>query len=258
MGFEELNLCYISTMLAPFDEGGPGTVANYLLKEFVKIRDLEITLLTSNSASMQQMKDEFGDRFSRILQISEDRSNLDYVKLMTTGSKQVWKVVNDNDVIHINNIWALRGFFVSPFARIRKKPLVLTWHGLSADHYYGEKRARIKKIIHKADFSVSNSLWSRVVVNSQYMRQYVLNFRDIGKISLIRNGILIDDLKKAKKVDLEGEVSLLFVGRLIPIKGFDLLLRAFAKLRELPLRMLDSMWQVVENLSLNIDCLHPS
>jgi glycosyltransferase involved in cell wall biosynthesis len=226
-----MKLCYVSTMLAPFDDGGPGTVANYLLKEFVKNKNLEITLIINDRAQEQDVINEFGNKFSKIIRISEDENALQYFKLMTLGAKQIWKVINDNDIVHINSLWSLRGFYIGPIASVLRRPLILTWHGLSARHYFGQKS--LKSLAYSAEFSTENALYTRIIVNSNYMKSYVSNFYDHNKVCLIRNGVKINEIDSAKRVSLDGEVSLLFVGKLMPIKGVDILLKAFAIIRKL-------------------------
>jgi glycosyltransferase involved in cell wall biosynthesis len=218
-------------MLAPFDQGGPGTVAHYILKEFTKMKNIEISLVVNDSASEKEIIEIFGNRFNNIIRIANDRSNFEYFKLMTKGAKETWKIINDNDIIHINSIWTLRGFYIPPFASLLRKPLLYTWHGLSEKHYFGENNQSIKKIAHSADFALTNSLWSRVIVNSGFMQKYVSQFYDANRIRLIPNGVKINEIRNAKKTSLEGEISLLFVGKLIPIKGLDLLLEAFSILK---------------------------
>jgi glycosyltransferase involved in cell wall biosynthesis len=227
-----MKLCYISTMLAPFNAGGPGTVANYLLKEFIKHPNLEITLICNNSASEEEIINEFGDKFTKIIRISEDENIPEYFKLMTKGAKQIWKVFNDNDIVHINSLWSLRGFYIGPFASLLRKPLILTWHGLSARHYFKEKNPLLKDIAYSTEFAISNALYSKIIVNSTYMHGYISKFQKEDKICLIRNGVNFGDMEKAGKRSLEGEISLLFVGKLIPIKGVDLLLEAVAILKK--------------------------
>ncbi len=55
---------------------------------------------------------------------------------------------------------------------------------------------------------------------------------DKEKICLIYNGIDYDKIEKAPKLDLEGDIKLLFVGRIEPPKGLNLLLKALSILKK--------------------------
>jgi glycosyltransferase involved in cell wall biosynthesis len=226
-----LNLAYISLMLAPFDEGGPGTVAYHILKEFVDMPDIAVTLIVGDSPSEEDIIDVYGDRFQKIVRIPRGRTSHNYANLLTGKAKEVWKALDGVDIVHINNIWILRNFYFPLFSSLRLKPTVFTWHGTSQEVFYGEKGQMAKYVAYYSTFSIHKRLWSKVIVNSEFMRTLVSRYYNAKRICLIRNGVQIDQIRKAKKVQLEGEVKLLFVGKLISLKGVDLLLKAFSDLK---------------------------
>jgi len=69
-------------------------------------------------------------------------------------------------------------------------------------------------------------------VNSLFVKKAVLE-KGIGenRIRLIRNGIDFDGIENAPRVNLEGDIKLLFVGAIKYVKGVDLLLEALSLLK---------------------------
>lgn len=226
-----LHLAYVSIMLAPFDEGGPGTVGYYILKEFMDISEISVNLIVGDSTKEDNIVAEFGDRFQKIVRIPRERTMHNYVSLLTRKAREVWKAFDSVDIVHINNFWFLRNFYFPLLASFRLTPSVFTWHGDSQRVFYGEKAESAKRLALYAAFYLQKRLLSKVIVNSEFMRRGISKYFDAHSICLIRNGVQIDDIAKAETVDLEGDVKLLFVGKLDPIKGVDLLLEAFSALK---------------------------
>jgi glycosyltransferase involved in cell wall biosynthesis len=87
-------------------------------------------------------------------------------------------------------------------------------------------------MLHKSESSLNRNIAKKVVVNSGFMRQYAATSINPEKICLIRNGVALNEVRSAARRTLDGEVNLLYVGRLNPLKGLDLLLEAFAKIKK--------------------------
>jgi len=80
-------------------------------------------------------------------------------------------------------------------------------------------------------------MWKKVVANSRFVVDCDLNrfgaLRD--RICVIKNGVDVEQIRKAKPVKLDGEPSILFVGGLLHRKGIDMLLEAFRTLSSQPI-----------------------
>ena len=76
-------------------------------------------------------------------------------------------------------------------------------------------------------YALHSQLWSGIIVNSEVMRRHIEPFHCPAKTFVIKNGVPVDDIKDSESVDLKGNTNLLFSGRLLHIKGVDLLLHAF-------------------------------
>jgi 1,4-alpha-glucan branching enzyme len=77
-------------------------------------------------------------------------------------------------------------------------------------------------------FNLFGRIWRKVVANSQFvMNNDLARFRSLqGKICLIRNGVDLELVRRAKPIGLDGDPSVLFVGHLVRRKGIDIMLEA--------------------------------
>ncbi len=131
------------------------------------------------------------------------------------------------DVVHYHNIGPA---LFSPIVKIRKIPVVLTYHSANYEH---RKWGRFAKALLRFSEKIALKTADRVVfVNKFQMEKYDEVIRK--KSIYIPNGI--NDLQKVdsnellKKYKLETGKYILSVGRITPEKGFDVLIKAFNKL----------------------------
>lgn len=146
------------------------------------------------------------------------------------------RIVGDSDVIHLMNHWTFLNALVYYFARRQKKPYVVCPAG-SLPIYGRSKLIKTlynlvvgTKIIRNADRCIA--------VTPDEASQFVRFGVGHHKISVIPNGVCLEDYL-AKDDDafrqaygLSDNPFILFVGRLNPIKGPDLLLRAFCAIKD--------------------------
>lgn len=222
--------------LAPFDTGGPASVGSGLLRQFLNIRGLEVTLIVGGSATNEQIVSIFGDRFKNIIRVSLERSMRSYICGTLQNTKKVWKGLKYVDVVHVNVLYPLRNFYLPFFALIQKKPISYTIHAVGDLYlhgvFYGEKGRNIKVSALQIVTDLLQPLWTKIVVNAQFVKAVLSKKLDEKKLCLIPNGIDYDAITEAPILDLDGEIKLLFVGKLRYVKGFDLLLKALAMLDE--------------------------
>lgn len=231
-----LRIAYVTMKLAPFNEGGPAAVAHSLLKNLMKIRDVSITLIVGNSATENDIVTTFGDRFENIVRIPLERSHMynmyDHVRKM----KEVWLAFDHVDLVHVNLLFSFRNFYLPFFAFLKRKSSICTVHSVDEfeilDVFHKQKALAVKVSILRAIRNSHRFLWSRIVVNSKYVKTELSKTFGKEKICLIRNGIDYNKIQKAPKLDLEGDIKLLFVGRIEPPKGLNLLLKALSLLKK--------------------------
>lgn len=226
-------MAYVATGLAPFEKTGPPTVAYHLLRQFAKMKNLDITLIASTSATKRDIVVTFGNQFEKVVRMDINQP------LSYYGGKMVraWKALKNSDLVHVNDIYAIRNAFIPIFAYVGRKVSVYSYHGwiskeIREDLFYGEKAWAAKRKAEAKFFNFEKSLWSRIVVNSKHMKEIALKFEGFNeqRICLIPHGLDLDRIRKAPTMSLDGEVKLLFVGGLEQRKGFDLLVRALSML----------------------------
>jgi len=216
--------------LAPFNEGGPASVAYSLLKNLINTNNVRITLIVGNSATEKDIIRIFGDRFAEIVRIPLEKSYMKNLYDFLLKMRKVWQAINCVDVVHVNLLFSFRNFYLPFFAFLKRKPCICTVHSVDEfkilDVFHKQKAIAIKISILKAIREAHKFLWSKIVANSQYVETELLSTFRKEKICLIYNGVEFERIQKATKLQLEGDINLLFVGRIEPPKGLKLLLRA--------------------------------
>jgi glycosyltransferase involved in cell wall biosynthesis len=146
------------------------------------------------------------------------------------------EMVADADVIHLMNHWTVLNALVYRAACRLRKPYVVCPAG--SLKMYG--RSRLMKIIYRA--LVGDRIIRRanghIAVTSEEVNQFLEYGIQPDRVSVIPNGICeegeegYDQSEFRRKFGLNGNQFILFVGRLSPIKGPDLLLQAFCNFRK--------------------------
>lgn len=146
------------------------------------------------------------------------------------------RIVDDSDIIHLMNHWTFINALVYYFVRRLKKPYVVCPAGSLP--IYG--RSKLIKTLYNL------VVGTEIILNADrciaITPDEVLQFVRFGvgrhKISVIPNGICLeeylakDDVAFRQAYGLSDNPFILFVGRLNPIKGPDLLLRAFCAIKD--------------------------
>lgn len=120
-------------------------------------------------------------------------------------------------------------FIDSLFLRMLNKPLTFDFHGgLFAENLFVNKPSiKAAASALKSGFKLTAKLFAYVIVHSQYMKKIAMGSGVPEKrIRLIPLGVDLEEIDNARSITLEGSPTVLFVGRLEPIKGCHVLLRA--------------------------------
>lgn len=150
---------------------------------------------------------------------------------------QIQKIIKGVDVIHIMSHWTFLNIVVYFFARRLGKPYVLCPGGSLI--IFG--RSKILKLLYNLVIGrriIKNAVGYIAITANEipYFQTYGINPE---KVLVIPNGIDMNEYSKKddelfyKKYRLSSNPFILFVGRLNPIKGPDLLLRAFANVKDI-------------------------
>lgn len=149
----------------------------------------------------------------------------------------------NSDIVHIHSGISMALFAGFLYSMIKKKPLVITWHGDSiketkynrytgivpslASYFYN--KYLIHKILSHTDIIIS--------VSGSYINESKILDRYRDKIVIIPNGVNFDEFnvfysrnecKNMLKIDTK--YMILFIGSLYPLKGPQILIRAMPKI----------------------------
>lgn len=212
--------------------GGAANATYHLLHEFAHRTDLTVTLITSavGPARREQLSDNVTVHF---LDIGKDRSlhyqsNIELLKYSWKAWRYAKRLLREYqfDVLH--------AFFGIPCGLIARKlgvPYVVSLRGSDVPGY-SARYALADKLLFRR---LSRRVWrdsGAVVANSQGLRALALNTSSEEKIGVIPNGVdTVAFAPETRVPDADGQrhdLRLIFVGRLIPRKGVDLILTAMS------------------------------
>ena len=151
--------------------------------------------------------------------------------------KALKAVVEKFDLIHIHEIWHYPQFVASRLAKRYNKPYIITIHG-SLEPWCLNHKALKKKIY---SFLIQKKILKEASALHAITEEEVKNisrFVDNKNIFLIPNGINLEEFKSFPPreeiedlyPELKGKKVILFLGRIHPIKGLDILAKSFASI----------------------------
>lgn len=222
-----------------FDFGGPIPVAQDLARRFTA-RGHEVTILTTNlltrSSKLGKKTEEREVEGIRVVYLNSV-ARYHWVGIPPDVYGFLRRELSGFDVVHLYGYREVINLAVARRARATGKPYVLQALGTTTR----QKRSLGKKLVYDTLFGqfVLRNAASLIAKSEVERRQYEAAGITPRKIALIPNGMEIPDearrvvpgsFRKAHGIG-EDEILLLFLGRIDPIKGLDLLIRAFARIK---------------------------
>ncbi|MDB5238938.1 MAG: hypothetical protein JWO00_273 [Candidatus Parcubacteria bacterium] len=145
------------------------------------------------------------------------------------------KYIRDADIVHVHDSFYISSFFASVISWIYRKPLLLTQHVAMIAHP-SKIIVAIQKIVYATTGKIIFSLSKRIFVFNNRIENFLLEKGVLqDKIISLFNGVDTEvfrpaagdekkNLRKKFNLSLEKKI-VLFVGRFVPKKGFDKVLR---------------------------------
>lgn len=145
-------------------------------------------------------------------------------------------------IFHLHGIWSAPHYFAAKIAHDKNVPFVVTAHGMLEPWLWEQqgRRIQLKKQVYWKMLAYPVLKAASVVHAITPMEQNHLRaLFPKNRIEVIPNAIDLDEMLDVDGVDVERERIILFLGRIEPKKGVDILLNAFVKAK------LDQDWRVV-------------
>lgn len=155
---------------------------------------------------------------------------------------KIQRLVSKSQVVHINSPFPILETFAAIFGKVSRKRVVVTYHMDAIIDKHGKSTivSVVMKVLESVYYALSSfptlSLADSIVVNAgEYVRysKHLQPFEE--KIRVIHQGVDIDLLRTASpsmarelrsRYGSENGKIVLFVGRLVPYKGLDVLIEA--------------------------------
>jgi glycosyltransferase involved in cell wall biosynthesis len=130
-------------------------------------------------------------------------------------------------LVHAHFGWSAN--YAAPLAEWLGVPLVVTFYGTDAT----VPQPRRGRAAADRPYADAFRQASRVIAVSDYVERRLRGLGYAGPVDLIRNGLRLERLKPRVDVPpVDGGLRLLYVGRLIEVKGADVMLRAMPRILE--------------------------
>ena len=240
--------------------GGAANANYYMLKEFAKIKDIEIDLVTSS-------KDSYSfEQFSKninIYKLDVGKKSLHYWTFyeMLKWSIQAYfkasKLIKNQkyDVCHCWFGWPAG---VIGWMFRKKVPYIVGLRGSDVPGYNSRLR-----ILDKLIFSqISKLVWAgakRVIANSDGLRKLALKTNPDCKMDIIYNGIDTSEFKQSVNKEKSDVLRLISIGRLIERKGYNYLIKALQGLDGVKLTLVgegnlkENLKKLAASLNVNLE-----
>ncbi len=232
-----MNILHIVSAL---DEscGGTAEVVPRMCEELAAM-GLDVTILTlawSNPADAAVRAEERGVNIKYCKRTRSLLPSLGYSKEFAAEVKQLVKRV---DVVHLHGLWQWPCWRAAQEARRQRKPYVMQTHGFLEPERL--KKSRIKKAIIGRFVERPNlAAASRVIATAESEKSNLIKYGVTTPVEVVPIGMDVTEIDAGRRnEDLlrklgvpEGKKALLYLSRLAPIKGLDLLAAAWMRLEE--------------------------
>ncbi len=206
------------------NSGGPTTCSYNLVKGLISI-GIEADILTNR---VNDPKDRLISEEQFIKTIAPTR----YPRFGYSGEMKEWLMeYNQYDLYHANALWQYSSHITAVCARKMKKPYLLSPHGMLYPEALQQSKW-IKKVslalYQRSDLKLATVLHATGIPEMEYIRSFGLK----QPIAVIPNAINFTEVAKPKLYPQKGKRRIGFMGRLVPIKNLDRLIKAWGIAQE--------------------------
>lgn len=236
-------------VVAGLNENGGGTseVIPRMCEELVK-KGHQVTLLTVEYGNLSMAAREAMTYGVKLVVCKKSKHHLaKLVSYSSELSEMAAYLVRDVDIIHLHCLWEWPCWRIAHEARRQHKPYVIQTHGFLEPERLKKSWFRkflIGTFIEKRNLSRARCVIATAPSEERSLRKYGIR----NKIAVIPIGIDISGIDTARK-DINilrrlgtpaGKKVLLYLSRLAPIKGLDMLAEAWRQLEKY-----HSQWQLL-------------
>lgn len=212
-----MNICHVISSVDK-NSGGTSKYEQLLLNELAK--NISVSLATIKSPNPLTIDDKIKLHFAS--------KSFPYIQAYSIELKNIFGGINC-DLFHGNGLWQYPVHKMSSIARNRKKPFIISPHGMLEP--WSLNKSKLKKkfalmLYQKKDLANASCIHATGKMEAENIRK--LGFTN--PIAVIPNGLELsefamngDKIQKAKK-------TILFLSRIHPKKGIELLVEAFSKI----------------------------
>jgi glycosyltransferase involved in cell wall biosynthesis len=151
--------------------------------------------------------------------------------------RRIWTESHWADIVVIHFHYQFASLIAGWVCRVRRKPYVIFSHG-TLNKYGVKARSRMKKLLYLNLLERQN--FRQALFTAYHSQEEVEISYRFGRYNLVANGIDANSFKELPQANnfrkhypsLKNAIVVLFLGRLAPGKGLDLLLPAFRRLSE--------------------------
>jgi len=204
--------------------GGPTTCTLNLVEGLIK-NEVEVDVLTHDVVD-ECDKLVSSASFMKIVKPSK------YPRYGYSKELKNWLVTNNNyDLYHSNALWQYSTHATSKYVIQLNKPHIISPHGMLFPEAL-KKSKWIKKVslllYQYYDLKNATAFHATSIQEMDHIRAFGLN----QPIAVIPNGIDFSSIKKPSFKMKRGEKKIGFMGRLVPIKNLENLIRAWSQVNE--------------------------
>jgi glycosyltransferase involved in cell wall biosynthesis len=222
-----MRILFVSPSFYPaFHYGGPIFINRSFCEAMAQHDDVQVEVLTTDSDGPGQRID-----LTAVQQNRNDSYAITYCRRMLSPDiapgllLRLFGKIRRADVVHLNGVYSFTTIPTLALCRLMKKPVAWSMMG-ALQRWEGSTRKSMKACWER----VCNSLCEpdRVLmhVTSEEEKAESLEKIPNARALILRNGIDIPKLNRATRDHRHDSLSLLYIGRLHPIKGIENLLTA--------------------------------